>query len=260
MRYIPSALKNFYTLFGLTQNCSLEEIKSAFRDKVKKLHPDVSRDASAAEKFRNLLSAYRTLIDPEKREDYNRRTYKRTDNFDYRDYLKKNSGDNYSEAKLIFYDLLNDNEEEALELYEKLLLREEFNLDLFMDREDFMDCAFMLAEEYEKKRLYTKAFDLLVKITYFEKQKPYFKHFFEEVLIRLRNLTNGKLAKILAPRDLLSRYFELLELGLTEKETAFYEKKIAQTYHELGRTDLAEDYLDRNYERSGRGKYKLAVR
>jgi curved DNA-binding protein CbpA len=239
--------KNYYDLFGLENTCSLEAIKRSFRDKVKKLHPDLSQDSAGVERFRLLLAAYRVLTDPEKRAEYDlRMKFSRSaDSFVYRDFLKDRA-DNASLAKLVFYDLLHDNEEEALDLYENLLLQNEFGLDFFMDREDFMDCAFMLAEEYEKRRAYAKSFDLLVKIVQFERQKPYFRHFFEEVILRLRSLTASKLARDLSPRERLSRYFQLIEFNLSYKETAFYTKKIADVYLELGRTDLAGDYLARD--------------
>jgi tetratricopeptide (TPR) repeat protein len=258
MRYIFCALKTYYDLFGLAHTCSLEEIKSSFRDKVKKLHPDLSGDKDAAEKFRLLLAAYRTLTNPEMRAFYDStmRTSRAADTFVYRDFLKERGGDKMSQAKLIFYDLLHDNGEDALDLYEKLLLREEFSLDLFMDREDFMDCAFMLAEEYERQGMYAKAFDLLVTIVRFERQKPYFRHFLEEVLIRLRGLANTRLARVLSAVELLSRYFPLLELGLNAKETAFYAKKIAQAYLAMGRADLAEDYFDKPRGRFPEGSHK----
>jgi tetratricopeptide (TPR) repeat protein len=248
-------LKNYYDLFGLKHTCSPEEIKASFRERVKKLHPDVSGNPAGVEQFRLLLTAYRVLLDPRSRADYDRQmkfSYS-ADTFVYRDFLKER-GDALSLAKLVFYDLLHDKGEDALDLYEDLLLRDEFSLELFMDREDFMDCAFLLAEEYEKRRKYGKSFDLLVKIARLERQKPYFRHFFEEVIIRLRALANAKLARALGPAELLRRFFNLAELELPEKETAFYSRKIAQAYMALGRTDLAGDYLRKSALRRGRAK------
>ena len=266
MRYYYNALKNYYDLFGLRHSCSLEEIKNSFRERVKRLHPDVSPDADAGEKFRLLLMAYRTLTDPAARAEYDIRVQpaRRVSRFVYRDYLKERSGDNGSQAKLIFYDLLHDNEKDALELYEKLLLRPEFSLELFLDREDFMDCAFMLAEEYERAGLYLKAFNLFVELVRCERQKPYFRHFFAEVLDRMRALANTRLAKSVQAQELPGQYFPLLELGLPAREAAFYAKKIADAYLALGREDLADDYIRRcsafTAERRGGNKQKLAVR
>jgi curved DNA-binding protein CbpA len=249
-------LENYYDLFGLEQTCSLEDIKSSFRNKVKKLHPDLSGDPGGVEKFRRILAAYKVLSDADKRADYDRglQFFRHVDSFVYRDFLEKRRDDNVSQAKLIFYDLLHDNGDDALFVYEMLLLREEFQLELFMDREDFMDCAFLLAEEYEKRGRFEKAFDLLTVIARFEMQKPYFRHFFEDVLIRLRALANAKLGRVLRPGDLLDRFFAIVELGLPGKEAAFYTKKIAQAYLALGRTDLAGDYFEKSAWYLGRAK------
>jgi curved DNA-binding protein CbpA len=246
IHYYGTALENYYDLFGLKHTCSLEEIKSSFRARVKRLHPDLSRDTAGVEKFRLLLAAYRVLLDPEARADYDRRMKFSfsSGGFVYRDFLKERA-DSVSLAKLVFYDLLHDNEEEALDLYEDLLLRDEFSLDFFLDREDFMDCAFMLAEEYQKRRRYGKSFDLLVRIVGFEREKPYFRHFFQEVTARMRSLANSKLARDLSPRECLARYFQIVDFDLSRKETAFYTKKIAEVYASLGRADLAGDYLGR---------------
>jgi hypothetical protein len=62
------------------------------------------------------------------------------------------------------------------------------------------------------------------------------------------------LSRVLCARELLARYFPLLELGLNAKETAFYAKKIARAYLALGRADLAEDYFERT---AGRLKQKI---
>jgi tetratricopeptide (TPR) repeat protein len=248
-------LENYYDLFGLEQGCSLDEIKSSFRDRVKKLHPDVSRDSEGSEKLRHLLVAYRVLCDSEKRADYDRCLLfsRQTDSFVYRDFLKQRRDDNTSQAKLIFYDLLHDNGEDALELYETLLLHDEFSLEFFMDREDFMDCAFLLAEEYEKRVRFDKAFDLLTAIVRLERQKPYFRHFFEEVVIRLRSLANRKLGKVLGPRELLEKFFTLAEM-MPPGEKKIYAKKIAEIYVMLGREDLADDYFKESAKAAGKTK------
>jgi tetratricopeptide (TPR) repeat protein len=251
---------------GLEQDCSLEDIKSSFRNRVKKLHPDVSRDSGGVEKFRLLLAAYRILTDAHKREEYDRQlgpVKRKTVEFDYREFLKARTNDAQSQSRLVFFDLLHDQGEEALELYEKLLLHSQFSLELFLDREDFMDCAFMLAEEYERGGKYLKALGLLSRIVELERQKPYFRHFFEEVRSRIRTLAVLKLPRELGPRELLSRYFELAALGLSDGETAFYTKKIAELYLELGRADLAGEYLERGLRLSprlsGAGKLKERI-
>lgn len=63
--------ENYYEILGVSKDASEEEIKKAYRKKVKTLHPDVNKDDPDAEtKFKALGEAYETLKDPEKRDVY----------------------------------------------------------------------------------------------------------------------------------------------------------------------------------------------
>ncbi|MEZ0324172.1 MAG: DnaJ domain-containing protein [Hydrogenothermaceae bacterium] len=59
---------NFFRLLGVSPLSSTEEIKKAFYRKAKKFHPDLNPDAG--EIFKYITQAYETLIDPQKRKDY----------------------------------------------------------------------------------------------------------------------------------------------------------------------------------------------
>jgi curved DNA-binding protein CbpA len=71
-------LKNdYYNLLGINQDASDEEINKAYRSKAKKTHPDIfpinsSERKEAEEKFKKLLLARDTLLNKEKREEYDR--------------------------------------------------------------------------------------------------------------------------------------------------------------------------------------------
>jgi len=62
--------KDYYEVLGVDKNASEDEIKSAFKKLAKKYHPDVSKEANAAEKFKEVGEAYSVLSDPEKRKQY----------------------------------------------------------------------------------------------------------------------------------------------------------------------------------------------
>src|SRR6266700_3250618 len=65
------AFINYYHILGVSSSASEEEIKAAYRRLVKRYHPDTSTDADAAVRFIELHTAYETLSDPIKRQDYN---------------------------------------------------------------------------------------------------------------------------------------------------------------------------------------------
>lgn len=62
--------KDYYAIMGVNRDASSEEIKRAYRKLARKYHPDVSKEAQAEEKFKELGEAYEVLKDPEKRANY----------------------------------------------------------------------------------------------------------------------------------------------------------------------------------------------
>jgi len=63
--------KDYYKTLGVERKASADEIKRAYRKLARKYHPDVSKEANATDKFKELGEAYEVLKDPEKREAYN---------------------------------------------------------------------------------------------------------------------------------------------------------------------------------------------
>jgi curved DNA-binding protein len=62
--------KDYYAALGVARDASPEAIKKAYRKLAQKNHPDVSKEAGAEEKFKEIAEAYQTLKDPEKRAAY----------------------------------------------------------------------------------------------------------------------------------------------------------------------------------------------
>ena len=62
---------DFYLLLGLERTASPGDIKRAYRRLARRYHPDVNPgDRMAAAQFRRISEAYETLIDPERRHQY----------------------------------------------------------------------------------------------------------------------------------------------------------------------------------------------
>jgi molecular chaperone DnaJ len=67
-----AAERDYYDLLGVGRGASEAEIKKRFRSLARELHPDVSEDADAEERFKEVVEAYEVLSNPERRELYDR--------------------------------------------------------------------------------------------------------------------------------------------------------------------------------------------
>ena len=62
--------KDYYEVMGVSRDASQDEIKRAYRKLARKYHPDVSKEADAEQRFKEIGEAYEVLKDPEKRAAY----------------------------------------------------------------------------------------------------------------------------------------------------------------------------------------------
>lgn len=240
-------MEDCYQLLGVKSSASAAEIKRAFRKKAKEIHPDIPENASSnannAERMRLLIHAYETISNTERRAEFDatysifRQYSEGTDavsGFDYRLWLMERT-DNESRAKLIFFDLFHELEDEAVREYLLQLGKNGgFILSRYFDREDFMDCAFILAEEMTFRDNYYEAFILLSEVMQLEQKKPYFKHFFPEVIILIRDIIRSHLVDSISDELALDCLETALELRFGNKDDAYILKLMASCYERLG--------------------------
>src|SRR5215218_4968496 len=62
--------QDYYKILGVERGASAEDIKKAFRKLARKYHPDVSKEADAERRMKELNEAYAVLSDPEKKAAY----------------------------------------------------------------------------------------------------------------------------------------------------------------------------------------------
>lgn len=242
-------MSTYYQVLGIQPNATREDIKTAYRQQVKRVHPDLNQgDPHSVERMKQLVTAWEVLRDPLRREKYDRIhgiARHITHEFNYIDFLRSRTDDYESQAKLVFYDLLNDNPDEALQIYDTLVALRDFELSRCLEREDFMDCAFLLAEEYESREQFDAAFELLAAIVRFERQKPYFRHFMVDVHERLRTVVCFRMPEHLPPEHVIERINQAVAWDLPDKDRAFFFKKAAELSLVLDDRQRATRYLRR---------------
>lgn len=241
--YYRSTLQDCYAILGVRHNATAAEIKRAYRQKAKLLHPDASQNDETAAEFRALVKAYEILSDSRQRSMFDESYFMRrasgrhnrsVNSFDYRAWLSARS-DEESRAKLIFFDLMHGREDDAVAEFKRMSMSHAgFRLAKWFTREDFMDYGFILAEELVLRQEYYDAFILLEQIIRMERGFPYFRLFFPEVMELtasvLKNHLEGKIADELA----LDCWERALELGFGRGSDANFLRSMARAYRRMG--------------------------
>ncbi|MDR0410593.1 MAG: J domain-containing protein [Treponema sp.] len=205
-------MENYYELLGVKTDASCVDIKRAFRDKAKRFHPDVAGAARDGE-MRRLIRAYKILSDSQKRLEYDRTIrFPKKSEFDYRTFLQSRRDDPKSQAKLMILDLFHEREESALALW-RGQGGLDFPLKRYLDREDWMDGCYILAEELVKRACYYEAFVVLADIMQEERREPYFRHFSIDVEAFLKDLVKPKLRRTVNDETWVFCMKTLLALG-----------------------------------------------
>jgi molecular chaperone DnaJ len=67
-----STTRDYYELLGIERSADETEVKRAFRKLARELHPDVSDEPDAEERFKEVVEAYEVLSNAERRQVYDR--------------------------------------------------------------------------------------------------------------------------------------------------------------------------------------------
>ena len=225
-------MTNYYELLGLRQNASANEIKKAFRNKAKRLHPDIAGKEAEA-KMHKLIAAYETLSNEQRRFEYDRvyTRFKKESStlgggFNYKAWLREDENDLVKQSKLILFELLHLEEEEAISIWRKNG-GINFSIERFLERDDWMDCCFFLAEELDRRQQYYEAFRLLVKIIKEERRHPYFRLYAPEIENFIKEIINHRLRPHVDNETWIECLGMLLDMGFSAEDEAKWKKALA---------------------------------
>lgn len=251
-------MEDWYTILGVKSTASAAEIKRAFRTRAKTLHPDIPANVQEKQdnedKMRDLLRAYQVLSDKILKQEYdiawaaskgyNDGSVNSNQSFDYRLWLLSRS-DLESKSRLIFFDLFHNREEDAiLEYLELRSSANNFRLSKYFEKEDFMDCGFILAEELSFKGHFYEALLLLVEVLQLEKDRPYFKLFYPEALAFTFDLVKNNILGILPDELALDCFETALELNFGKKNDAIILRNMSSCYLNIGDKKTAQVCLN----------------
>ena len=222
-------MNNHYELLGIEPDASSIEIKKAFREKAKQFHPDIA-GSNHAQAMRKIIGAYEILSNPERRFEYDKAysRFVKKSGFNYRTWLTEQD-DPECQAKLIFFELLHLEEERAIVVWRKNGGLD-FPLEKYMEREDWMDCQFILAEELDKRGFSFEAFKLLSIVLGEERRRPYFKLFTVEIENYLKTLVRQKLKSQVDKETWIDCMEIMMGLGFPARDENHFKRSISDAW------------------------------
>jgi hypothetical protein len=225
-------LNNHYELLGIEPGASSIEIKKAFREKAKQFHPDIA-GSNHAQAMRKIIGAYEILSNPERRFEYDKAysRFVKKSGFNYRTWLTEQD-DPECQAKLIFFELLHLEEERAIAVWRKNGGLD-FPLEKYMEREDWMDCQFILAEELDKRGFSFEAFKLLSIVLGEERRRPYFKLFTVEIENYLKTLVRQKLKSQVDKETWIDCMEIMMGLGFPARDENHFKRSISDAWFKI---------------------------
>lgn len=234
---------NYYQILSVDAQVTIKQIRSAFRQKAKRLHPDTvgthGQSNNSEQQMRLLINAYQTLSHPDLRRDYDL-THKidtHKFSFSFREFMRKRTNDHKSLARLILYELLHDHITEAIRLYESYFYDEldtsiqrgsiRRRLSYYFSYNDYMDCLFLLADAYEKQHQYLKAIRFYRNIARLESNKAIFGYFFDDVRDAMKRIIRVW-EKNSRTQHIVRFVPSLLDIHSLRRDRVFFEQKIAR--------------------------------
>jgi len=242
--------RDHYSILGIASDASDGEIKKAFWSMAKKFHPDKNPgdEKSAEQKFRQIRESYEILIDQESRRAYDQ-MLQTIQQHNRDDFMEKMQDDPAYSCRMILIKLIKHEKHEAISIYESLISKNpDFVFDSYMSYADIMDCEFLLAEAYHQAGNLSKAAILYEKILEYERRKPYFRHFAQEIGLMLKDVYLRQINMSKHSKDILDNVEKISLLGISRREYAWICKKAGEAYYNLGDLENAARSLRKAFQ------------
>ncbi len=247
-------IPDYYRTLEIGRHATAEEIRQAFRKLAKRYHPDKNpgEEKSAERMFRLICIAHEILRDPQRKLKYDL-MLKATDRerelrSRYFENLRKSEQIQHK-YQLMLQEFLNANIEAGIRIYEQLKREEKkFRIDDFLSYEDSRDCEFLIAEAYQTLGDYRTAMEIYQSLIQYEKRRPCFHHFIDEIKERLKQIYFHSLMNPQRVEDIPTDLEEIRALNLSKRETSWIYKKLAEFYVDINWVSQAEEMLTEAFE------------
>ena len=240
-------MQNYYEILKIDRTACSAEIKRSFRKMAKQYHPDrnMSHTKWAAEKTRLLIEAYRVLGDAHKRLEYDVELKRDPETARKRfwarwEKARREDPSISGKMKLVLHYLLTDRGADAVDLYRQLCSTNgRVDLRRHMSDRDYLDCMFLLAEEFERMEDMQAALERYSEMYQTLRREPVRAYLHMEVRSRLYKMLTRLLPRMVGKKGSAPHYESALDVRLSKAERAFVYKKLAECHLARGERDKA---------------------
>ena len=247
-------IPDYYRTLEIDHRATAEDIKQAYRQQAKRHHPDKNpgKEKYAERMFRRICIAYEILRDPRqklkydltlKAADIEQAWHPRT----FEDLRRSNQ--TRHRYQLMFQELLNENIEAGLEIYEQLQREKRKGcIDDFLGYADSRDCEYLIAEAYQTLGDYRTAMEIYESLIESEKRRPCFHHFIDEIKERLKRVYFRVLTNPQNLENIPTDLEKIRSLNLSRRETAWIYKRLSECYIDINQISQAKEMLSMAFE------------
>jgi len=243
---------NPYVVLGVSPGEDPNVIRRRYRLLAGKWHPDRNPDSplEAERKFKEIAEAYRVLSNRSYQDSWAKpqspnpgytkpNPYRRAKKT-YWERLREDEGNPESQAKVVLYELGEGLQKKGFDRYQEFLRDGITTLEQCLEGRDLLDCCFLLAEEFEKRKMFAQALDHYRRVFWLQYRKPIMPYYRLETGERLLGLLNKVVSREEDPRKKLKVLKQGLHYARGKAELRRLMIRLSDVATELGDVLLAK--------------------